>query len=55
MELLDTAHTKTFGNPEPTTVTTIPSEGKCILVSGHDITDLYLLLKQTEGTGTTPT
>jgi hydroxylamine reductase len=51
MELLDTAHTATFGHPEPTTVTTIPSEGKCILVSGHDIADLFELLKVTEGKG----
>lgn len=51
MELLDSAHTKTFGVPEPTTVSSIPSEGKCILVSGHDIVDLYSLLKQTEGKG----
>lgn len=51
MELLDTAHTATFGNPEPTNVSTIPSEGKCILISGHDIADLYQLLQATEGQG----
>jgi hydroxylamine reductase len=51
MELLDTAHTSTFGHPEPTNVTTIPTEGKCILISGHDIADLYQLLQKTEGTG----
>lgn len=51
LQLLDQAHTTTFGNPEPTTVTTIPSEGKCILVSGHDIVDIYDILKQTEGKG----
>lgn len=51
MELLDTAHTSTFGHPVPTTVTSHPTEGKCILVSGHDIVDLQALLKQTEGTG----
>lgn len=51
MELLDTAHTSTFGHPEPTTVTTVPSEGKCILISGHDIADLYQLLLATEGKG----
>lgn len=49
MELLDTAHTATFGIPEPTTVSTIPSEGKCILISGHDMADLYQLLQATEG------
>ena len=51
MALLDNAHTSTFGNPEPTTVSSIPTEGHCILVSGHDIVDLYSLLKQTEGKG----
>jgi hydroxylamine reductase len=51
MELLDGAHTKTFGNPEPTNVSTIPTSGKCILVSGHDIVDLYKLLKHTENRG----
>jgi hydroxylamine reductase len=51
MELLDGAHTKTFGHPEPTNASTIPVEGKCILVSGHDIIDLYVLLQKTEGMG----
>lgn len=51
MELLDAAHVSTFGVPEPTSVTTIPVEGKCILVSGHDLVDLFSILKQTEGTG----
>lgn len=51
MELLDQAHTATFGHPEPTTVSTIPVEGKCILISGHDIADLYQLLQATEGQG----
>jgi hydroxylamine reductase len=48
MELLDSAHTSTFGHPTPTSVSTVPSAGKCILVSGHDIVDLYQILKQTE-------
>ena len=51
MSILDGAHTATYGNPEPTTVSTIPSEGKCILVSGHDLVDLYDILKKTEGRG----
>jgi hydroxylamine reductase len=51
MELLDSAHTKTFGHPVPTTVSTIPSEGKCLLVSGHDIADTFNVLKQTAGSG----
>lgn len=48
---LDEAHTKRFGAPEPTQIRTTAVEGKCILVSGHDMADLYELLKQTEGTG----
>lgn len=51
MELLDAAHTGTFGNPEPTVVSTHPTEGKCILISGHDIADIYALLKATEKSG----
>jgi hydroxylamine reductase len=51
MELLDEANTGTYGHPEPTTVRTTPLKGKAILVSGHDLKDLELLLKQTEGKG----
>jgi hydroxylamine reductase len=48
---LDEAHANTLGAPEPTQVRTTAVEGKCILVSGHDMADLYELLKQTEGKG----
>lgn len=51
MELLDQAHTETYGHPQPTTVRVTPVAGKAILVSGHDLKDLELLLKQTEGKG----
>jgi len=51
MELLDKAHTETFGNPVPTAVDTGTKEGPGILVTGHDLLDLYELLKQTEDTG----
>jgi hydroxylamine reductase len=51
MELLDTAHTSNYGHPVPTPVRVEPVKGKCILVSGHDLKDLELLLKQTEGKG----
>ena len=51
MELLDAANTGTYGHPEPTKVRITPVKGKCILVSGHDLKDLELLLKQTEGKG----
>ncbi len=51
MKLLDEAHTKRFGHPEPTQVRVEPVKGKAILVSGHDLLDLEALLKQTEGAG----
>jgi hydroxylamine reductase len=51
MELLDSAHTNTYGHPEPTNVRITPVKGKCIVVSGHDLKDLEELLKQTEGKG----
>lgn len=35
----------------PTPVNHAPVEGKCILVSGHDMRDLEALLEQTAGTG----
>ena len=49
MEMLDAAHTATFGNPVPTSLRVEPLKGKAILVSGHDLHDLENLLKQTEG------
>lgn len=51
MELLDKVHTEHFGNPVPTEVNTGTKAGPGILVTGHDLLDLYELLKQTEGTG----
>ncbi len=51
MELLDKAHTQKFGNPVPTQVETGSKAGPGILVTGHDLLDLYELLKQSEGTG----
>jgi len=51
MELLDRAHTSTYGHPEPTPVRITPVKGKAILISGHDLKDLEELLKQTEGRG----
>jgi hydroxylamine reductase len=51
MELLDKAHTDTFGHPVPTQVRVTPVKGKSIVVSGHDMRSLYELLKQTEGKG----
>lgn len=51
MEMLDRAHTETFGHPEPTQARITAKAGKCILVSGHDLNSLNLLLKATEGKG----
>jgi len=48
---LDSAHTERFGDPEPTVVNHAPVEGKCILVSGHDMADLEAILEQTAGKG----
>ncbi len=49
MELLDHANTGTYGHPTPTKVPLGHKAGKAILVSGHDLRDLELILKQTEG------
>ncbi len=51
MELLDKVHTQKFGIPVPTQVETGTQAGPGILVTGHDLLDLYELLKQTENTG----
>lgn len=51
MELLDAAHTGTYGHPVPTKVPLGVKKGNAILVSGHDLKDLEELLKQTEGMG----
>ena len=51
MELLDAGNTGTYGHPVPTAVPLGPKKGKAILVSGHDLKDLEILLKQTEGKG----
>jgi len=51
MELLDAAHTGTYGHPIPTKVPLGTKKGKAILVSGHDLKDLEELLKQTSGKG----
>jgi hydroxylamine reductase len=51
MELLDAGNTGTYGHPVPTKVPLGPKQGKCILITGHDLKDLQLLLEQTAGTG----
>ncbi len=51
MELLDAANTGAYGHPVPTKVPLGHKKGKAILVSGHDLRDMELILKQTEGKG----
>ncbi len=51
MEMLDAGHVKRFGKPSPTTVYEGTKAGPGILVTGHDMVDLYDLLVQTEGLG----
>ncbi|MCT4543159.1 MAG: hydroxylamine reductase [Vallitalea sp.] len=51
MEVLDSAVTGTFGNPEPTEVLITKKKGPFIIVSGHDLLDLEELLEQTEDKG----
>ena len=51
MALLDEANTTAYGAPEITKVKIGVGNRPGILVSGHDLRDLEMLLKQTEGTG----
>ncbi|MFV0496839.1 MAG: hydroxylamine reductase [Candidatus Fimivivens sp.] len=51
MALLDKANTQAYGNPEITKVRLGVGARPGILVSGHDLRDLEMLLKQTQGTG----
>lgn len=51
MELLDAAHTSTYGHPVPTPVPWDAKKGHAIAVSGHDLKDLEEILKQSEGKG----
>ena len=51
MEVLDTANNNTYSSPSPTKVNVNIKKGPFIIVSGHDLRDLEMLLKQTEGNG----
>lgn len=51
MALLDAANTSAYGNPEITKVNIGVRNNPAILISGHDLRDMEMLLKQTEGTG----
>lgn len=50
MQLLNDAN-RTYGTPSPATVSRTVEKGPFIIVSGHDLHDLALLLRQTEGKG----
>ncbi len=50
MELLHHAN-RTYGTPVPVTVSRTVEKGPFIIVSGHDLHDLAILLRQTEGKG----
>lgn len=49
MEMLDTGHLAMFGKPSPTKVKEGTQAGPGILVTGHDMVDLWELLQQLEG------
>lgn len=51
MAMLDKANTESYGTPVPTVVPLMVEKGPFIVVTGHDLCDLELLLKQTEGKG----
>lgn len=51
MSLLDRANTEAYGNPEITKVNIGVGTRPGILISGHDLRDLEMLLRQTQGTG----
>ena len=51
MAMLDKANTSAYGNPEITKVSLGVGKNPGILISGHDLRDMEMLLKQTEGTG----
>lgn len=51
MELLDKANTETYGTPEPAAVSMTVEKGPFIVITGHDLKDLFLLLEQTKDKG----
>ena len=51
MELLDTANTKTYGQPVPAEVSLKVEKGPFIVITGHDLYDLKQLLEQTKDKG----
>ncbi len=51
MSILDAGETGKTRSPDANPGQCQSDGGKCILISGHDLKDLYNLLEQTEGTG----
>ena len=51
MASLDSAHATLLGTPEPSKVNRTPVEGKCILISGHDLCVLKQLLEYIDQVG----
>ena len=51
LALLDTANTKTYGDPEITSVKTSVGNHPGILITGHDLKDLQQLLEQSKDSG----
>ncbi|MGX4599761.1 hydroxylamine reductase [Faecalimicrobium sp. JNUCC 81] len=51
MQKLDEANTTVYKNPSPHKVNVHIKKGPFIIVSGHDLKDLEMILKQTEGKG----
>ena len=51
MEILDTANNTLYNSPSPKKVNVNIKKGPFIIISGHDLRDLEMLLKQTEGKG----
>jgi len=51
MAVLDKANNETYGSPEPTSIESKVGSRPGILVSGHDLHDLDLILRQSEGSG----
>ena len=51
MEVLDTANNNIYSSPSPTKVNVNVKKGPFVIISGHDLKDLEMLLKQTEGKG----
>jgi hydroxylamine reductase len=51
MEILDAGHKGACGHAVPTRIPLGVKKGSAVLVSGHDLKDLEMILRQTEGKG----